>query len=299
MFKFVLNFKLINKRFFLLLNQKHTQIKRFARMESSYITTKDQCKAKLKELEINFSLHTHEAVPNMTDMVQKVKLEKAPYIKNLFYYDKKDNFYLVLALNETKVEKSFWKHLKVSPGNIRLAKNEDIERVLKSKAGSVNPFSLINDKESKVKHIVLDKKLAEHEYFSFHPIENTETVEISKKDFFRYLENIGRKVQEIALDEVVEEKPAKEKEEKVHEEKKEDDHHTKLCIEFKKLQDFPKWYAQVIIKSELIEYYDVSGCYILRPWAYSIWEKIQSFFDVLIKKVITSKNLLKTNYYKE
>ena len=27
--------------------------------------------------------------------------------------------------------------------------------------------------------------------------------------------------------------------------------------------------------SEMIDYYDISGCYILRPWAFSIWETIQ------------------------
>lgn len=42
---------------------------------------------------------------------------------------------------------------------------------------------------------------------------------------------------------------------------------------------------QVITKAEMIEYYDVSGCYILRPWAYSIWEKIKEFFDTEIKKL--------------
>lgn len=42
---------------------------------------------------------------------------------------------------------------------------------------------------------------------------------------------------------------------------------------------------QVITKSELIEYYDVSGCYILRPWSFSIWEKIKDFFDKEIKKM--------------
>lgn len=51
-----------------------------------------------------------------------------------------------------------------------------------------------------------------------------------------------------------------------------------------KNQDFSEWYTQVIQKAELIEYSPVSGCYILRPNAYSIWEKIQSFFDDLIKK---------------
>jgi hypothetical protein len=43
--------------------------------------------------------------------------------------------------------------------------------------------------------------------------------------------------------------------------------------------------SQVIQKAELIEYYDVSGCYILRPWSYSIWEVIKDFFDREIKKL--------------
>ena len=42
---------------------------------------------------------------------------------------------------------------------------------------------------------------------------------------------------------------------------------------------------QVITKSEMIDYYDVSGCYVLRPWAYSIWEHIVAFFDGEIKKL--------------
>lgn len=41
----------------------------------------------------------------------------------------------------------------------------------------------------------------------------------------------------------------------------------------------------MITKSEMIEYYDVSGCYILRPWAYSIWEAIKDKFDRAIKKM--------------
>ena len=41
----------------------------------------------------------------------------------------------------------------------------------------------------------------------------------------------------------------------------------------------------MITKSELIEYYDVSGCYILRPWSYCIWEAIKDFFDPQIKKL--------------
>ena len=34
----------------------------------------------------------------------------------------------------------------------------------------------------------------------------------------------------------------------------------------------------------MIEYYDVSGCYTLRPWSYAIWESIKDFFDAKIKE---------------
>lgn len=59
----------------------------------------------------------------------------------------------------------------------------------------------------------------------------------------------------------------------------------RLGMEAKKEENLPDWYSQVITKGELIEYYDVSGCYILRPWSYFIWEQIKSFFDVEIKKL--------------
>ena len=39
--------------------------------------------------------------------------------------------------------------------------------------------------------------------------------------------------------------------------------------------NFPEWYSNVITASEMIDYYEISGCYILRPWSYSIWESIQ------------------------
>lgn len=57
-----------------------------------------------------------------------------------------------------------------------------------------------------------------------------------------------------------------------------------MGITMKKAEDISEWYTQVIQKGELIEYTDVSGCYILRPNAYAIWEKIQQFIDGEIKK---------------
>jgi prolyl-tRNA synthetase len=58
---------------------------------------------------------------------------------------------------------------------------------------------------------------------------------------------------------------------------------TGLKLSVKKDEDFHRWYTEVITKSEMIDYYDVSGCYILRPWSYEIWEVIKNFIDIEIK----------------
>lgn len=36
---------------------------------------------------------------------------------------------------------------------------------------------------------------------------------------------------------------------------------------------------EVLTKAELIEYTDISGCYVFRPWSYRVWEEVQAFFD--------------------
>jgi prolyl-tRNA synthetase len=59
---------------------------------------------------------------------------------------------------------------------------------------------------------------------------------------------------------------------------------TSLGMESKK-EDFGEWYREVLIKSEMIDYYDVSGCYIFRPWSYRIWELVQAFMDAEFKKL--------------
>ncbi|XP_041109092.1 bifunctional glutamate/proline--tRNA ligase-like isoform X4 [Polyodon spathula] len=60
---------------------------------------------------------------------------------------------------------------------------------------------------------------------------------------------------------------------------------TRLGLESKKEENLADWYSQVITKAEMIEYYDVSGCYVLRPWSFAIWETIKSFIDAGIKKL--------------
>lgn len=58
---------------------------------------------------------------------------------------------------------------------------------------------------------------------------------------------------------------------------------SKLGLSVTKDEDFGQWYSELVVASEMISYYDVSGCYILRPSAYAIWEHIKDWFDAQIK----------------
>jgi len=52
----------------------------------------------------------------------------------------------------------------------------------------------------------------------------------------------------------------------------------------KKSENFPEWYTDVILKSELADYAPVKGCMVIRPYGFALWESIQSFLDKLIKE---------------
>ncbi|MBI4143977.1 proline--tRNA ligase [Candidatus Woesearchaeota archaeon] len=56
-------------------------------------------------------------------------------------------------------------------------------------------------------------------------------------------------------------------------------------ITVKKGEDFSEWYQQILLKADLIDYSPVSGCYVIKPNAYFIWEQIQAWFDREIKKL--------------
>ena len=58
-----------------------------------------------------------------------------------------------------------------------------------------------------------------------------------------------------------------------------------LAITVKKEENISEWYTQVILKADLIEYTDVSGCMIFKPNSYQIWEKIQEHINKGIQKM--------------
>lgn len=56
-----------------------------------------------------------------------------------------------------------------------------------------------------------------------------------------------------------------------------------IGIDVAKEVDFPEWYQQVLLKGDMLDYYDISGCYILKPASQFIWDEIRAWFDGKIK----------------
>ena len=47
--------------------------------------------------------------------------------------------------------------------------------------------------------------------------------------------------------------------------------------------DFPQWYTDVVIKTQLVDYGPVKGTMVIRPYGYAIWENIQRELDARFK----------------
>lgn len=246
-------------------------------MEKLTLKSREEVEAFLTKLSIPFTTTEHAEIKTVKEGLEILSDTSGSFVKNLYIKDKKDNYYLLCALHSTETPyKTLGKVLNVGSSGVRAAPVEKLQEYLSVIPGAVNPFALANDHKDAVK-LLLDKNLLSAESVLLHPMINTSSTKISTPDLLKFLDSIGKKYTVIDFDE----------DKKVEEKKKEEnsEEHNILGITVSKSTNFSEWYSEVIIKGNMIEYYDVSGCYILRPWSYAIWEFIQQKFDADIKKL--------------
>ena len=251
----------------------------------------DACMASLKSIigsDVTVFDHPEvKTVDEWTPELQKIggAAATAAMAKNLFLKGKKGELCLVFALASTKTDLKIV-GAAVGSAAMRFASEDNLKDTLGVVQGAVTPLALINDKEKKV-IVALDSALQTLEgTVAVHPCRNDKTVLVTFKQLSEYIAALGHTpvfvdftaVPAPAAAAPAAKKPAPKKEAKKEVVKGE----TKLGLDVKKEDDFAAWYSQVITKAEMIEYYDVSGCYIIRPWAFQIWEEIKAF---LAKKI--------------
>jgi len=58
----------------------------------------------------------------------------------------------------------------------------------------------------------------------------------------------------------------------------------KTAIKPTRADNYPEWYQQVVKAADMAEESPVRGCYVIKPWGYSIWENIQRLLDARFKE---------------
>ena len=111
------------------------------------------------------------------------------HIKNLFLRNKKEEMWLVVALEDRAIDlKRLGEAL--GAGRLSFGSPERLRRHLGVEPGSVTPFALVND-EMQVVRLVLDRGLAEGGPINAHPLVNTMTTAIASADLLRLFEATG------------------------------------------------------------------------------------------------------------
>ncbi len=111
------------------------------------------------------------------------------HIKNLFLRNKKEEMWLVVALEDRAIDlKRLGEAL--GAGRLSFGSPDRLRRTLGVEPGSVTPFAVINDTDRRVT-LVLDSGLKEGGPINAHPLTNTMTTAIGFADLQRFFEATG------------------------------------------------------------------------------------------------------------
>jgi Ala-tRNA(Pro) deacylase len=111
------------------------------------------------------------------------------HIKNLFLRNKKEEMWLVVALEDRAIDLKRLGEL-LGAGRLSFGSPERLAKYLGVEPGSVTPFAVINDTGHKVT-VVLDRALRTGGPINAHPLTNAMTSALSLADLLRFFEATG------------------------------------------------------------------------------------------------------------
>ena len=264
--------------------------------------------AKLAALGLDSKTYSHEQAFTVEEQAVHCASIPGTLTKNLFLRDKKYGLFLVTCKSTRDVNlKTVGTLLKLSGANLRFGDEELLQEKLGVVKGSVSPFALLNDAAGEVTFCI-DKALVDEPdaLVNMHPLRNDRTTSVTAKALHAFLEGVSHVPKVLDFDSlpptdagssapVKAAKPAAGaggaksggggagEEASVNRGVQKGE--TGLSLSVTKDGDFSKWYTETLKLSEMIDYSDISGCYVLRPWSFFIWDQIQSWFDEQIKKL--------------
>ena len=119
------------------------------------------------------------------------------HCKNLFLKDEKGSIWLIVCLEEARID------LKAAPARIgsrRLSfgKPNLLMEVLGVDPGSVTPFGLINDSGART-NVILDRAMMDLDLLNYHPLRNDATTTIRAADLLTFIRSCGHEPRIVAV----------------------------------------------------------------------------------------------------
>ena len=111
------------------------------------------------------------------------------HIKNLFLRNKKEEMWLVVALEDRAIDLKRLGEV-LGAGRLSFGSADRLKRTLGVEPGSVTPLSLVHDEAHAVR-LVLDRGVADGGPVNAHPLFNTMTTALTPADLLRFFEATG------------------------------------------------------------------------------------------------------------
>ncbi len=148
---------------------------------------RDELLDHLASLGFEFSTLDHPPFFTVEDGRDVRAAMEGGHTKNLFLKDKKSNYFLLTAQDDTEIDLKSLHRLLGGSGRLSFGSAEKMQDMLGVTPGSVTAFAVINDRHGQVK-FAMDKRLLEHEKVNCHPMTNKATTTLRMKDLLRFAE---------------------------------------------------------------------------------------------------------------
>ncbi len=144
---------------------------------------------RLEELGIETETHTHAPVFTVEESRKVRGRLPGAHCKSLFLKDKKGVLWLVVALEDRRLDLKALAPL-IGAARLSFGSPERLATHLGVVPGAVTPFALINDDRHAVR-AVIDTAVMEAERAHFHPLSNDATTAIAPADLLRFIRALG------------------------------------------------------------------------------------------------------------
>jgi Ala-tRNA(Pro) deacylase len=152
----------------------------------------------LDRLGIPAETYDHEPVFTVAESRPIKARIPGAHSKNLFVKDKKGQFFLITARDETAIDLKKVHEAIGASGRLSFGSADQLRTLLGVEPGSVTPFAVVNDTEGRVT-LILDANLMENERVNFHPLVNSMTTGIAREDLVRFAKATGHEPRIVRL----------------------------------------------------------------------------------------------------